>query len=246
MPPLGGKSKSKGKDSRRSRSRNTTPSSVLSAPPAVIISAGNTAYLEIPVGHLLVPTSILYDDILEIHGGSGAIPDPKHLEALASDLHSLSLLAETRNQACDKGMRELSSKRKDKVEEERELEQANRQAEEKASLKRAAEDEELDRGRKAAKLKKRKDQSRIREERPLNHGAHALAKQDGSNPVVKGMGIFSFRNTLKIEPLVALPPVGLKSQTPVNSFLIGIAIYFTCFPVNPLHGLALYYIHSHN
>ena len=184
MPPMGSKGKSKGKEGRQSRSRNTTPSSVVST--AISTGQGNTSFLDIPTGNLMIPSTISYDDILEKHGGTGGIPDPKSLEALTIDLKALSHLADVRGQACDGGMRELSSRRKERIEEEREKEQAIREAEEKETLKRAAEDDEESRARKGGKLKRRKDQSRIREERPPTHGAHGLARQDGIEAVSKG------------------------------------------------------------
>ena len=182
MPPLGGKGK-KGKDGRQSRSRNTTPSSVASASASVV--SANTAYLDIAISQFTIPNNVLYDDILERHGGSGGIPDPQNLETLANELKTLSQLAEARQNACDGGMRKLSDRRKERIEEERALDQANREVEERASLKRAADDEELDRGRKGGKLKKRKERSTMREERPLTHGAHGVARQDGTNSTVK-------------------------------------------------------------
>lgn len=182
MPPLGGKGKSKGREARQSRSRNTTPSSVVSA--AVSVGPPLTAYLEIAIGSLVIPTNISYDDILERHGGGGGIPDPKHLETLANDLKVLSQLAETRSKAYDAGMRELSKRRKEALDDERQREQASREAEEKESMKRAAEDDDDARGRKGAKLKRRKD--RASAERPLTHGAHGVARQDGVGTLPKG------------------------------------------------------------
>ena len=185
MPPGSSKGKSKAKEGRQSHSRNTTPSSVVSAPLSVVSSQAplsslaQTSYLETPITQLHIPSDVSYDEILEKHGGSGGIPDPIHLQAIAHDLNTLSTLAETRGAVCDGGMRKLSDRRKERVEEDMEIEQANREAEAKAKLKRAAEDEELDRGRKGAKVKKRKELSSIREERPLTHGAHGVARQDG-------------------------------------------------------------------
>ncbi|KAL8988785.1 MAG: hypothetical protein Q9177_002198, partial [Variospora cf. flavescens] len=76
-------------------------------------------------------------------------------------------------------MRELSKRRKERVEEEHRLDQENRDREEKASLKRAAE-EEVARGLKSLKTKMvKKERSIAREERPLAVGAHGLARQDG-------------------------------------------------------------------
>ena len=186
MPPgLGSKSKAKAKDGggRHSRSRNTTPSSAVS----VSMGAGSThtAYLDIAIGAIMVPSNIMYDEMLERHSGAGGIPDLKHLEALKADLATLSQLAATREKACDAGIRELSGRRKQRVEEDIEAEKANREAEEKASLKRSAEDDEVEKINKS-KLKRRKDQSRVREERPLTHGAHGVARQDGIETGPKG------------------------------------------------------------
>ena len=183
MPPLGNKSKTKVKENRQSRSRNTTPSSVLSAPGSSS-TAGLTVYLEIPLASLIIPSTLLYDDLLEHHGGGG-IPDPKNLEALANDLRALSELAATRENACDSAMRNLSQRRKLRHEEE--LEQFNREAEEKSGLKRSAEDDDVDKAAKSGKLKKRKEQVKAREERPLAHGAHGLARQDGRETTPKGL-----------------------------------------------------------
>lgn len=185
MPPLGTKGKGKIKENRRSRSRNTTPSSVLSAPASV--AAGTTAYTDIPLGSLLISTTMLYEDILEKFAGNGGIPDPKNLETLANEFRSLSQHASGREFACDAAMRTLNDRKKIKAEEERELEIATREAEEKANLKRVAEDDEVERVSKAGKLKRRKDQVKPREERPLTHGAHGVARQDGGTATPKGM-----------------------------------------------------------
>ena len=173
MPPgLGNKGKGKVKDSRQSRSRNTTPSSVVSAPlsASLGINIEGTAYLEIGIGSLVVPTNVLYDDILERHGAGPGIPDTKHLEAITGDLRTLYQLAAKRETACDTGMRELSGRRKMRIEEDRELEQQHREA----SLKRAAEDDEMERPPKGQKLQNQKKKAR-----PLNRGAHEVARQDG-------------------------------------------------------------------
>lgn len=185
MPPLGGKGKSKGRDGRQSPSRNTTPSSIASLSLSAV-GLASTAYLDIPVASLMIPTNISYDDILEQHAGGGGIPDPKHLETMANDLNNLSLLADIRGQACDGAMRELAKRRKERIEGDRMRELLIREAEEKESLKRAAEDEDDASGRKGGRLKKRKDRINIKEERPLTHGAHGLARQDGMDLHVKG------------------------------------------------------------
>ena len=194
MPPLGNKSKTKVKENRQSRSRNTTPSSVLSAPGSGSI-AGITAYLEIPVASLTVPSNLQYDDLLENHGGTGGIPEPRNLKALAQDLKTLSELAQVREIACDGAMRNLSNRRKLKLEEDLEprtiraetpgLLSSEAPAEVPGGSKRSTEDE-VDKAAEPGKLKKKKDQVKAREERPLTHGAHGVARQDGADATPKG------------------------------------------------------------
>jgi len=144
----------------------------------------------------MVPTNISYDDILERHGGSGGIPDPSHLTTMVTDLKQLCDLAATRNETCNAGLRALAGRRKDVLEEEREREREQEQAaraheaDEKESLKKEAEEQDQEedqrgeekddvRGQKGSKGKRKKEPSRVREERPMNHGAHGLARQDG-------------------------------------------------------------------
>ncbi|KAL6713824.1 Transcriptional regulator [Lecanora helva] len=185
MPPPIKNGKSKGREGRQSRSRNSTPSSIASAPLAATTPL-NTSFLEIPIGNLMVPSNISYDDILDRHGGSGGIPDPSHLTTMAKDLKQLCELASQRNETCNAGMRTLAERRKEVLEEEREREHEREQAaraqeaKERESLKRELEDEDEDvGGRKGSKVKKRKESSNAKEERPPNHGAHGLARQDG-------------------------------------------------------------------
>ena len=180
MPPLSQKSKQpKGRDGRQSRSRNTTPSSNISVPISTTMTS-TTAYLDIEIGKLMVPTNVTYDEIINKHGGGGGIPDPGNLETMVENLKMLGQLAETRGASCDGGMRELSKRRKERQDEELRLEQENRERVDKENLKRAAEDEEEARGRKSLQTKKqKKERSSAREERPLAIGAHGVARQDG-------------------------------------------------------------------
>lgn len=175
---MGGPGKAKSRDGRQSRSRNTTPSSNISIPISSNTQS-HTAYLQTDMGKLMVPANITYEQLLNQHGGGQGIPDPTSLNQMVDNLKTLGQLAEGRSVACDKGMRELSRRREERVEEEHRLEQENRDREEKASLKRAADEEEA-RGRKTLKTKKvKKERSIAREERPLAVGAHGLARQDG-------------------------------------------------------------------
>ena len=188
MPPIGGKTKSKSKEGRQSRSRHTTPNSVLSASSAPITTTAqtHTAYLEYPLANLMVSTNVNYDNILDRHGSGGGIPDPLHLQTMTEDLNTLAQLAQARSQVLDDAMREMAKRKKDFEREEKERqekEQALREvvakAEEQARLKQEAEDEENVRARAGAQLKKKNERNNVQEERPLSHGAHGLARQDG-------------------------------------------------------------------
>ncbi|KAL9103554.1 MAG: hypothetical protein Q9187_008995, partial [Circinaria calcarea] len=108
-------------------------------------------------------------------------------------------------------MRELSVRRKEREAEERDREKANREAEERESRKRAAEDEEESRARKGGKLKKRKDRSSIREERPLTHGAHGVARQDGLDLTSKANSISP--KLPEARPIQAVEPSPSKQKS---------------------------------
>ncbi|KUJ08810.1 uncharacterized protein LY89DRAFT_711453 [Mollisia scopiformis] len=159
MPPPPGQKGTgkKGRDARQSRSRNSTP--ILGT------TDSTTAFLELPIQSFRTS-----DDLNETY--TGTIPSSKDIEALLERLNKLIDVVETRGTVCDRGMRLLSQERKDRLEE---IESERRDEERKERLKRDAADEE---DRKASKIKKRKE---AREERPLTHGAHGLAPQDGSN-----------------------------------------------------------------
>ncbi|KAI9047482.1 hypothetical protein LZ554_008201 [Drepanopeziza brunnea f. sp. 'monogermtubi'] len=168
-PPLPGQKGTgkKGRD-RQSRSRNSTPSLVSHHPD----SGGSTALLELPIASFQID-----DEILEHNGGS--ISSSKELEALLERLNKLVAIVETRGSVCDRGMRMANELRKARVQE---IENDRRDEERRERLKRdAAEEEERGRNKKASKMKKRKDASTAREERPLTHGAHGVAPQDGSH-----------------------------------------------------------------
>jgi transcriptional adapter 3 len=156
----------KGRD-RQSRSRNTTPS-LVQPPPN---DGEHTAFLDLPMDSFRTA-----DDLIEIYGST--IPSSQDLEALLERLNKLTDVVDTRCNVADRGMRMLADKRKKRI---AETENDRVEAENKERAKRDAADEE-ERGRhRASKIKKRKDISTAREERPLTHGAHGLAAQDGSN-----------------------------------------------------------------
>lgn len=170
--PSAYKSKGKGRDARQSRSRNTTPSNAGSVVPPL------PSYLENDVTKLIDLANGQYTELLDLVAGPN-IPDSKTLETLVEHLKSLSDMADARGEMCNAGMREMSQKRKE-VMEDAEL---SREVGDRAKLKRETEeDEEIPKG----KTKKRKDRASAKEERPLSHGAHGVARQDGAETKVEG------------------------------------------------------------
>ena len=190
MPPLAGKGKGKAREGRRSRSRNTTPSSVLSGSTAVT-GPSITAYLDTDTSKLFVFTFLESAEILERLGTSGSVLDPTKLQSLLDHVMNISQTAESRSEACDQAMRKLQPKIRE-TEQEETQERLDREAEQrKAKLKKdMSHDDEDDRGHKAAKVKKGKERSNAREERPLTHGAHGVARQDGLDVKSEGQLFF--------------------------------------------------------
>lgn len=173
--PSAYKSKGKGRDARQSHSRNTTPSGA-GAPtlPTLPIQS----YMENDVTKLIDLANGQYADVLDLVAAQ-SIPDSKTLEALVEHLKSLSDMADARGEVCNAGMREMSQKRKDVVEDQ----ELDREVRDRSRLKRETEeDDEIHRG---GKLKKRKERASTKE-RPLNHGAHEVARQDGAETKIEG------------------------------------------------------------
>lgn len=106
MPPYAG-AKSKGgkaRDGRRSRSRNTTPSSVISAP--AVLGPALTPFLELDTSKLLINTPSVYSDILEKLESKASL-DTKQFQDTISQLNSLGDGAEKRSDLCSAAMRTL-------------------------------------------------------------------------------------------------------------------------------------------
>ena len=175
--PSAYKSKSKGRDVRQSRSRNTTPSNPGTVP--MVAFPPPPSYLENDLTNLVDLASSQYADLLELVAAPN-IPDSKTLETLVEHLKSLSDMADARGEACNAGMREMSQKRKE-VLDDLEL---SREVGDRARLKR--ETEENDDQIHKSKLKKRKERSSLKEDRPLNYGAHEISRQDGAETKVEG------------------------------------------------------------
>ena len=132
----------------------------------------------------MVPTNITYDDLLERYGGN-SIPDAKALDTMINNLETLKALARARADLCNDAFRKLSERRKEVIEEQHIKAQEAREAEERESLKRAAEDDESTQAKKGGKLKKRKERPTSKD-RPLAVGAHGVARQDGVEGPLSG------------------------------------------------------------
>ncbi len=209
MPSQKGTGK-KGRD-RQSRSRNTTPSLIGSGSALPQVESGLTAYLELPINQFHTD-----EDILDNYGSP--LPSSKELEGLLERLTKLVQTVEQRGTVCDRGMRTVVGLRKDRLEE---IETERRDEERKERLRKdAADEEERGRNKKASKMKKRKDASTGREERPLTHGAHGLAAQDGSHPGEKSStAIVAWKLSIVIRVVLILSPgvVALSTTEPPTS-----------------------------
>ncbi|KIX07188.1 uncharacterized protein Z518_01841 [Rhinocladiella mackenziei CBS 650.93] len=152
MPALGSASKSKGKskDSRQSRSRNTTPSSVISAG-AAATGPTITPLLELETSKLLVSAKPTYSEIIEYLESHGSRLEPKSLHDIIDQLKHLSESAEKRAESCEKAIRLIHEQKKelesDQQDRERQAEQARR----------AKARKEESHSQKNPKAKKRKD-----------------------------------------------------------------------------------------
>lgn len=149
MPPVS----SKKNKTRDSHSRNTTP-----------VSTGSTEQSQshvAPMASSNVP-QMSYDDILEYAGGSSP-PGVATLRKIWDNLKLRSEVVKGLSDECDRGMRQMSKRKKELQETIREQELADREEEEARNEK-----------QKRQKLRKEQD-----EERPLAVGAHSLARQDG-------------------------------------------------------------------
>jgi transcriptional adapter 3 len=154
-------------DSRQSRSRNTTPSSFGAGTVAPTSDATETLLTELPIKAFST-----YDGF-DVNA-TQSIPDSRGLEIMIEQLEALTKIAETRGVHADRGMRGLAILKKDKLKE--------MEMDEQRTTTRREDGEES--------RKRKKDSSRAKD-RPLTHGAHAAAPQDGSNlgkQPVSGLG----------------------------------------------------------
>lgn len=168
MPPSnkGMKKKAERKDSSRPpRSRNTTPSAGGPAAPS-------TPYETALLGARIKPlTGHNFEELTDANNAS--IPDSKSLRDVAEQLRSLSSSVEANALELDAGMRKLANVRKEKA---REMEEEKRTEDMREAIKIR---DEQEKARKAAS--KKKETVKPKEDRPLAHGAHGVAAQDGSS-----------------------------------------------------------------
>lgn len=149
-PPTGAsKRKHKDRDTRRSRSRNTTPSSVISAgtaPPVPTV----TPYLELETSKLLEAAFPQYSDILDTLEAKPSTLEPKQLQGIIDQLKKLGDTTDVRVEACERALRLIHEQKRDVEFEHQEKE---RQAEQARRTKSKKEESSS----KTAKAKKRKD-----------------------------------------------------------------------------------------
>lgn len=151
MPPLPGASKRKHKDrdARRSRSRNTTPSSVISSSTAVPVAA-NTPWLDLETAKLMVSPHPQYTDILDQLETKPSNLEPKRLQEIIDQLKTLSDSAEKRVESCEKAIRLIH-------EQMREVEADHKERERQAEQARRTKAKKEEASQKNIKAKKRKD-----------------------------------------------------------------------------------------
>jgi transcriptional adapter 3 len=173
---LKGKGKAQ-RDIRRSRSRNTTPLSTSSV--SATIEASHGPYLQTPLSSATILSNTPVDDFFD---GSSSSSNPPSASTLRSVLESVkSQLLSTikpREETCDRLMRELSSKKKERVERSRQRERDQQEIAEREAEERRQKSKPV-----AITPVKRKPDD---EEPPLAVGAHRVARQDGASDVHTG------------------------------------------------------------
>ena len=204
----GKKGNSRSRDSR-SLSRATSPLSVATAAAAAAVAVApsstsvplalasastsptDSSYLHTPLASLLVPSDITIESLIERHSpNSSNPPSAASLHALHDDIANRVLShVRTRGEVCDKGMRELSRKRKDRIEEDRAREERERDDERRkrdkerqkaAAAKATATATAAAAATAMAKKRENTDGDLYNQEsRPPTVGAHGLARQDG-------------------------------------------------------------------
>ncbi|KAF2435940.1 hypothetical protein EJ08DRAFT_604117 [Tothia fuscella] len=205
--PTPGSAKGKGKsgrDVRRSGSRNTTPLSSSSVSAANTIEPTHAPYLQTPLSGSVVLSDTPIDDIFDGSSSSSNPPSANTLRAITESVKSQLLnTIKPRGEICDRMMRELHSKKKERVERNRQREQheiAEREAEERRQ-----------------KLKVTPKKREREEERPLAVGAHGIARQDGANIYLHftySAATSSSISSPASQPPPSIPDTNMQKQEP--------------------------------
>ncbi|TKA78650.1 hypothetical protein B0A49_01421 [Cryomyces minteri] len=197
MPPTAakGKGKAQSREPRRSHSRNTTPISTnTEGSSASAFATGTSSYLHTSLAQLLVPTNTTLEGMIDRHGNATSTPSASSLNTMEESLRT-NILAhvKARGDICDRGMRELAKRRKERMEIERERDLGRERLERESEEKRA-------------KMKKAKSSLKREreEERPMAVGAHGVARQDG-------LGLKKDASSLLSSPVSAVPPAASTS-----------------------------------
>ena len=172
MPPLSSAAKSKNKirESRRSRSRNTTPSSVLSAGTSSALPSV-TPYLELDISRLLISDHPQYSDALEKLESRHGVLEPKQLSLIIDQLKYLGDSAEKRAESCENAIRRLHETLK---EVETEQKERDRQADQERKLKARKAAQSSEGPAKHGKARKRKDRIETFEGVEVKHEGTSL------------------------------------------------------------------------
>lgn len=131
----------------RNRSRNTTPSissaaaAAAAAPQLSLLPPIETIETEFVELKFEVLRNITYEDLFDQAAGAASpvIPDSRSLDHIGSRLQRLQDIVEKRGLSCDRGMRLLAGKRRDRIDMDRarEEERLQREAEGEAQERRA-------------------------------------------------------------------------------------------------------------
>ena len=152
MPPLSGanKSKNKLKGDRHSRSRNTTPSSVIGTTVVPSSVPSTTPFLELDTSKLLVSSPTVYADILERLDTKPSHLDPRVLQETIDQLKQLNDYADKRAESCEKAIRIIHEQLRD-------LEYEHKERERQADHDKRLKAKKTESASKNLKPKKRKD-----------------------------------------------------------------------------------------
>ncbi|RMD42423.1 hypothetical protein DV735_g2725, partial [Chaetothyriales sp. CBS 134920] len=159
MPQSGAsKGKHKAREARRSPSRNTTPSSVISTSTSTAVpplpplppAAASTPFLNLETTRLLVLPQPQYADILDQLEAKPSAIEPKRLQDIIEQLKTLGDHAENRVELCERAIRLIHEQMRD-------VESEHKDRERQADLARRSKARKEESGSKNGKAKKRKD-----------------------------------------------------------------------------------------